>query len=123
VVSKDKQGYNVSILIIQILWRIAEKDYYEAADAIVAMEAYSNKYLRGEEYTRSYLFVKMLSALEKEHFNLKKALPTITPSQQKLTKLSEGSGGKLIDGMEVITYPDLWDIVVQMLKKNAASVN
>lgn len=122
-VVKAKQGYNVSILVIQILWRIAENDYHEAADAIVAMGNYANKYLKGEEYTRSYLFVKMLTALEKEHFNLKKAQPAITPLLQKLNKLSEGSGGKLIDGMEVITYPDLWDIVVQMLKKNTAAVN
>lgn len=109
--AKDKQGYNVSILIIQVLWRMAEGDFPAAMDRISALNTYAYRYLKGDEYSRSYLFIKMLMALEKANFDLKKAAKNINPLLQELTRLSEGSSGKLIDGMEVIPYPHLWEIV------------
>jgi hypothetical protein len=117
--SKDKQGYNVSILLIQILWRLAEHDYSGAIDRIGALNSYANRYLKGDEYSRSFLFVKMLSALDKADFDLKKADKTIAPLYRELQKLSEGTGGKLIDGMEVILYPHLWEIVVSILERDS----
>lgn len=109
--AKDKQGYNVSILIIQVLWRMAEGDFPAAMDRISALNTYAYRYLKGDEYSRSYLFIKMLTALEKANFDFKKAAKVINPLHQELTRLSEGSSGKLIDGMEVIPYPHLWEIV------------
>ena len=60
IFSKDKKGMNIPILIVQILFTIAQQRYDLAVMRIDSIEKYCTRYLRKDDTYRSNLFIKML---------------------------------------------------------------
>ncbi|MCB0525700.1 MAG: hypothetical protein KDC86_14360, partial [Saprospiraceae bacterium] len=57
--AKDRRGMNISMLIIQILYAIADRDYSKSVDRIDGIAKYCGRYLKENDTFRSNCFIKM----------------------------------------------------------------
>jgi hypothetical protein len=116
IFSKDKQGLNIAILVIQILFLIQQNRRTESTDRIEAIEKYSERYLHNRYTIRSYFFIKMLLTLPKNRFDplvvQRKSARYFTELQQHPFEMSNQSLQ-----IEVIPFEDLWEMILQSLEK------
>lgn len=113
--SRDKQGANIPILIIQILFFLADKKYSKIIDRIESLNLYSYRHLKKDENFRSQCFIRMISEMVRADFRKQ---GTIFRTEKLLTKLKAVP----IDmypataETEIIPYEDLWEMVVERLE-------
>lgn len=116
IYSKDKSGYNVSILILQLLFLLERGDFSGIMDRMDALKIYRSRYLRSAGDFRSNNFVKMLLIMERKDFDYEKtrrmAMKYLLSMQEKLDQ----KGGAISD-LEVIPYEDLWARVLETLQR------
>lgn len=115
IFSKDKRGMNIPILILQILFKIARKDYHACIEQFEAIQKYCSKYLRNDSNLRSNCFIKMLLQIPKCFFHKKLIERKTAKYYNKLveTPLEIAQQGYEI---EVIPYEDLWLMLLQLLE-------
>lgn len=117
IFSKDKRGMNISILIIQTLFLILQKNYNAAIDGIEAIEKYRYRYLNKKDTLRSYYFIKMLLTIPLANFHkaavIRKAMPHLKKLQQFSNDLSDRS-----HDVEIIPFEDLWELALHSLSNS-----
>ena len=114
VFSKDKQGMNIAILIIEILLGIAQKKYDELIDRVEAMEKYRSRYLREEGIERANHFLRMLLQLPKNAFRRDEALAKAKEDQLALEAMPIEMANQTYE-IEIVPYEKLWEIVLEIL--------
>ncbi len=113
--SKDKRGMNISILIIQILYSIAERNYEQSTDRIEGIEKYCSRYLKEDNTFRSNSFIKMLLQIPGAAFHREAVLrKTERYKKQLLTTPLEIANQT--HEVEIIPYEALWEMSVQSLE-------
>ena len=115
IFSQDKQGLNISILIIQILFFILKKDYGQAGDRIQAIEQYCHRYLKKHDTYRSNCFMKMLLHIPKANFHKAAVLRQASGYFGKLQAFPIEISNQAYE-VEIIPYEDLWEMAVQSLE-------
>jgi len=115
IFSKDKRGMNIPILILQILFMIARKDYGLSIDRFEAIQKYCSKYLRNDNNLRSNCFIRMLLLISKCYFHKKLIERKAEKYYNKLleTPLDVAQQGHEI---EIIPYEDLWEMLLLLLE-------
>lgn len=113
--SKDKSGFNVQILIVQVLFLFRQGKIDQAIDKIASLNQYCHKHLRKDHTLRSNCFIKMLVVLITNQFH-KEA--TIRKSKKYIKVLKENpiEKAKQSIGVEIVPYEDLWKIITADLK-------
>jgi hypothetical protein len=112
--SQDKQGTNIPIILVQILFFLADKKYSKIIDRIESLNLYSYRHLKKDENFRSQCFIRMISEMVRADFRKQ---GTIFRTEKLLTKLKAVP----IDmypataETEIIPYEDLWEMVVERL--------
>ena len=120
--TKDKKGYNVAILVIQILYMLEKGDYAGIINRSEALNVYCSRYLRKDDSYRSSCFLKMLLTMEKEDFKYER---TRQMAQKYLDKMHEGdeaSGNKVYE-WEIIPYETLWNKVLNRLRNKVNTMS
>jgi hypothetical protein len=112
--SKDKRGMNISILIVQILHALADKNYDQTADRIDGIEKYCSRYLRDNDTYRSNCFIKMLLQIPLASFH-REAVARKTDRYQKMLDSMPLEAARQAHEIEIIPYEVLWDITVSAL--------
>lgn len=112
--SKDKRGMNISILIIQILHSLADKNYDQTADRIDGIEKYCSRYLRENDTYRSNCFIKMLLQIPLASFH-REAVARKTDRYTKMLLSTPLEAARQAHEIEIIPYEVLWDITVSAL--------
>ncbi len=114
IYSKDKEGINISILILQILFLLQKGKYDVIIDRMEALERYCYKYLKKDSSYRSKCFLKMLIILIKSSFH-KEA--TIRKTKNYFDKLKNESAliTPTSSQIEVVPYEDLWKDVINSI--------
>ena len=114
IYSKDKEGVNISILILQILFLFQKGKFNVIIDRMESLERYCYKYLKKDSSYRSKCFIKMLIILIKTSFH-KEA--TIRKTKIYLDKLNSESTSiaPTSSQVEVVPYEDLWEDVISNL--------
>ena len=114
IFSKDKKGYNVSILIIQIVNFLIEKNYAAISDKIDALERYAYRYFTEEKDSRARTFLKMVIEVERSGFDLEKVKERTSQLFSKLKKMQIANiSGP--EGLEIVPFADLWEIITTSL--------
>ncbi|HLP96313.1 MAG TPA: hypothetical protein VK168_19860 [Saprospiraceae bacterium] len=113
--SKDKQGMNVPIIIIHILFSIANPRMYHALDQFEAIEKYCNRYLRKSELLRSNYFIKALLQIPVNSVMRESAIKKTRKYLDLLKNQPVGLPNQRAD-LEVIPYEHLWEMVIESLK-------
>lgn len=113
--TKDKKGYNVSILVIQILYMLEKGEYPGIISRSEALNVYCSRYLRKDDAYRSSCFLKMLLTMVKEDFAYDR---TKQMAQKYLRKMMAGdpNGNSNVNEWEIIPYEILWEKVLNRLK-------
>lgn len=108
--SKDKKGMNIPILMLQVLWLLAEKRYDEFLDRLDALSKYKTRYLKEDENMRSNLIIKLLNQVPENGYDKRKVL-----------RKTEGMFKKLVDSqqssyeIEVFPYNIYWKLVLDLI--------
>jgi hypothetical protein len=114
VFSTDKSGFNIPILVVQILIQIQQKKFDQLTDKIEAIEKYSSRYLRKDNNYRSNCFIKMLLQIPKQHFH-RVAVERHTKSlRAKLEAMPLEKANQPFE-IEIIPYEDLWEMALESL--------
>lgn len=113
IYSLDKRGMNIPILVVHILFTLAQKRYDVASNRIDAIARYSTRYLVRDDTLRSNLFIHMLIAINKSNFN-PIAVERKAKHWYKLL-LKEPKAHSNYD-IEIIPYEVLWPIVFKSLE-------
>lgn len=116
--SKDKQGMNIPVLIIQILFTISEKNYNQSIDRMDAIEKYCSRYLKQNETFRSSCFIKALLQIPGASFHRE---AVVRKAQKYIDQLSSMplEVAYQTHEIEIIPYEQLWALALDTLKKPA----
>lgn len=113
--TEHKSDNNIPILIAQVIAMIDMGDFKKLAERTIYLENYITKYVDRKNFTRTYIFMKMLLNLFKNNFNIKK---TEKETTKQFKKIDFTPGGKLntCDELEVIPYDVLWKLIIERIQ-------
>lgn len=112
--SKDKEGVNIQILIIQILFLLYQQKYGQIIDRTESLKTYVHRYLRRDGTFRSNCFIKMLLCLPAASFH--KA--GVARKAKKYIELLDSvpiQEANQSPEVEIIPYKTLWGFVLESL--------
>jgi len=115
ILSKDKSGINIAIIVVKLLLTLQERRFAQVLDEVEATEQYCYRYLRGDNAQRSYFFLKMLLHIPKSGFD---PVQSVVKAERYLQKLKETplQIANQTHEIEVIPYEMLWEIAIESLK-------
>lgn len=113
--SKDKQGFNVAILILQFFYFLQRKDIEALLYRIESLKKYIHTHLKDTFSLRSKLFLKLLILAVTEDFdaeNIKKK------GRKYFEKLADTpTPGDAYAEIEIVPYEHLWELILNVLQK------
>ena len=112
VLSKDKKGYNVPILIAQILHLLARRDADQALNRIKALYKYSKRHLQEERFGRLHTLIQMLLRIPRARFRRRYVEPKTQLIYQKLLEDPTLQRQRPLT-VEIIPYEYLWPILLE----------
>jgi tetratricopeptide (TPR) repeat protein len=120
--SKDKQGINIPILIIQILFLLHQQKYDEIIDRTESLKTYVHRYLRRDGTFRSNCFIKMLLCLPSASFHKAGVIRRAKKYVDLLQSVPIGEANQSPE-VEIIPYETLWEFVLESLDTKFHNVN
>ncbi len=118
VFSRDKKGFNIAILIVQILFYQAHDNYDMIISRAEALKMYSYRHLTALT-PRSRLLIFMILQMESKSFHYENTLKATQKAYNKLCKHQHNYVGR-IENMEVVPYEKLWDWIMEKLKARSS---
>lgn len=115
LLSKDKGGMNVSVLIIQFLFFIAQRKMTECENRVDAMNKYCSRYLNDTNSLRSQYFIKMLLQIPQSDFKPKQIQLKTEKYYNQLLNTPWHAVNQHRE-VEVIPYENLWLIVLESIQ-------
>lgn len=116
--SRDKQGYNVAILILQFLYFLRRRDIEGLLARLEGLRKYEQRHLRDPATLRSQLFFRMLLMTVKENFAPETCEKKAAPLLERLKAAPQP--GEAYGEIEIIPYEDLWELTLGILRQLAA---
>jgi hypothetical protein len=114
--SFDKRGMNIPIIIAQILYFLAKKEYDSVLDRIGSVEKYCVRHLVDKYFdVRSYYFIKMLLTLPDAEYNIKRVQTRSQGFKEKFEAAPENA--KNIE-LEIMPYETLWGLLMNLIDPN-----
>lgn len=113
--SKDKKGMNISILVIQILYAIADRDYNNSVDKIESIGRYCGRYLKEDDTYRSSCFIKMLLQIPIANFH-REATTRKAARYHKLLSSKQADSANQAYEIEIVPYEALWEMAIESLE-------
>lgn len=118
IFSKDKKGVNVAIIIIQILFLVAQEKEVKIIDKVESLRMYVHAHLRNDDSLRSNIFIKMLLKMIKSNFHKSGTIRRTKQLKEKLENTPMASKGQS-KYVEIIPYETLWQISLKFLNNRA----
>lgn len=113
--SRDKQGVNIPIILVQILFFLADQNHHLIIDRIDSLKLYAYRYLKKDENFRSQCFIRMLGEMVRAGFKRQGTLFRTKALMDKLKSVPIDSYPATAEN-EIIPYEDLWEMVLGLLK-------
>ncbi|MGY2131475.1 hypothetical protein ACW9KT_04575 [Hymenobacter sp. HD11105] len=115
--SRDKQGYNVAILVLQFLYYLRQRNLDALLTRLEGLRKYEQNHLRDPATLRSQLFFRLLLLMVREDFAPQACE---RKGQSLLNRLREApQPGDAYAESEIIPYEDLWELTLNILRVNA----
>jgi hypothetical protein len=111
---KDKEGFNVAVIILQFLFNVERGDMQALAKERDALKEYMANHFKENFSYRTRTFYKLLNIVVENKLDMKK----IQAKTRYLTnKLQEASAvGDSFAEMEIIPYEHLWELMMNMVR-------
>jgi len=113
--SKDKQGMNIPILVVQILFAISDRNKEQSIDRIEAIEKYCSRYLKQNETFRSSCFIKALLQIPAGAFRPEQVAARAQKYIDQL-RAQPLEVAYQTHEIEIIPYEHLWDMAIETMK-------
>lgn len=113
---KDKKGYNVSILVLQIIVLLEQNDFDGIISRMDALRTYRQRYLGSSVNKQSALFFKMLMVMEKSFFTYEETKTKAQKYYDKMIELGTNSD-ETQEGLQILPFEWLWNRILDMLKE------
>ena len=113
--AKDKRGYNIPILIIQVLFLLRQGSHDAVIERLDAISRYIIRHFHQGEHFRTNCFIKMLNQLPKSFFRRKELERRTANHFRQLQNLPLVMAREAHE-IEIIPYEDLWELVLEGLK-------
>lgn len=120
--SKDKQGMNIPILVIQTLFAISEQNYHQSIDRIEAIEKYCGRYLKQNETYRSNCFIKALLQIPAASFHKEAVIRKAQKYIDQLATLPLDVAYQTHE-IEIIPYEHLWEMALEVLQNQSVKIS
>lgn len=115
---KDKMGFNVPVLIIQVLWLLQKKQYLDVRNRLESLMRYSLRYLaKTKGLLRTYYFIKLLSQLNNSNFRRSLFVHKAAPYLAKMSSYTVEEDLQSVE-VEIIVYEDLYKYTLRLLDEN-----
>lgn len=121
VFSKDKRGMNIPILIVQILYALADRDYQQCIDRMEGIEKYCSRYLKQNDTFRSNCFIKMLLQIPTYAFRRERVKGHAQKLYEMLCSVPMEVANQTYE-IEIIPYEVLWHLTVSTLEKESSRI-
>jgi hypothetical protein len=108
--SKDKKGMNIPILMLQVLWLLAEKRYDEFLARLDVLAKYKTRYLKEDENLRTNLIIKLLHQVPENGYDKRKILRKTEVLVKRLTDAQSTTYE-----IEVFPYNIYWNLLMDVL--------
>lgn len=115
--SRDKQGYNVAVLILQFLHFLRQRDIESILTRLEGLRKYQQRHLREAGNLRSQLFFRLLAIAVKEEFDPVASRKKAEPVLKKLQ--AAPPPGEAFAEIEIVPYEELWNITLEILHATA----
>lgn len=113
--SKDKQGFNVAILILQFILFLKKDNRELLLYKIESLKKYIETHLKDTFSLRSKTFLKLLILVVTEDFD---AAACKARGSKLYTKLIETPPpGDAFAEIEIVPYEHLWELIISILEK------
>lgn len=112
--SKDKLGYNVSIIILQFLHGLKHEHYDQLLTKEDSLRKYLNSYLKDANTERSRLFFRLLIVCIRAGFDAKSAEKKGVNWFERLKNAPVP--GDAYAQIEIIPYEKLWFLILELLE-------
>src|SRR5688572_16784445 len=113
--SKDKEGFNVAILILQFLYFLKGKEVEALMYRIENLKKYSGRHFKDSFSIRSQLFFKLLNVVIREDLNPDRCRRKGRALADKLAVTP--APGDAYAEIEIIPYEHLWEEILKMLSE------
>lgn len=111
VLNKDKEGMNIPLVLLPVLFHLAQKTFDEQKDfSVEGLEKYRQRWLANDMNRRSDSFLKMLIAFAKKDFASAAAEKKIGKELEILKNETPEVSGQSF-AVEVVPYETLWDLL------------
>ena len=112
VLDKEKEGMNIPLLLLPVLYSLATGVSDEAAfrRSMEALDKYRKRYLDNDTNRRSSIFLKMLLAFAKKEFESNRAERKMEKEWALLKKEPPQMASQSF-AVEIIPYEDLWEML------------
>ncbi|MEM1001728.1 MAG: hypothetical protein AAGH46_03660 [Bacteroidota bacterium] len=112
VLSRDKKGYNIPILIAQILHLLARRESDKSLNRIKALYKYSKRHLHEERFERLHTLIQLFLRIPRARFRRRYVEPKAELLYRQL--LEDPSLQKdRSPSLEIIPYEYLWPILLE----------
>jgi hypothetical protein len=115
IYTKDKQGYNVPILVMHILLLLERGDLDAITQRMEALKTYRSRYLRAKTNKHSALFFKLLMIMEANSFNYEEISKKGAKYYEQLRTLPSAYT-EVHEGVQILSYAWLWERVLERLE-------
>lgn len=122
ILSHDKAGFNLSIIIAQICLLVKRGEIDRVMDKFDSLRSYLKRYITLKENPRSYYFIKLMLMLIKSDFNVKKCR-TASAKYLEFINAESATGQQVLDTMEIIPYDMLWLSLLDNIEKQQIALS
>lgn len=113
--SKDKQGMNLAVLIIQCLWLTHQKKYAAARNRFESLDRYCGRHIRNAPgLQRAYYFVKVITQLPKADFHKEAFVRKAARFFAKLQQHDRPQDQQTFE-VEIVPYEHLYHYLLSIL--------
>ena len=112
--SRDKRGYNIAIIVLQLLHFLRRQNLEEVLVRTERLRKYRLRHLRETPTERTRLFLRLLDLAVECGFQVG---PLLAQAQPWLQKLRDAPmPGAAFAEIEIIPYENLWAVIVGLLR-------
>jgi hypothetical protein len=113
--TKDKQGFNVAVLVLQILYLLESEEFDGIISRMEALKTYKTRYLRGGSQRQSSLFFKMLLVMESSSFSFKLTKDK-AQKYYELLLATKSDSSDISEGLQILPFEWLWEQILEKLR-------
>jgi hypothetical protein len=112
--ARDKQGFNIAILIAQILYLVDRKEFAQVIDRVEALRTYRSRYLGSDTHRQSSLFLRMLMRAVAKSFDRIATIEACAKFQKELLG-SIANYNEITDTIQILPLDWVWEKIVSGL--------